>query len=291
MLNLDRFEFQPVVIIGAGRSGTNILRDTLTKIPGFATWNCDEINTIWRYGNCRSRHDELDENLANPKVIRFIRKSFLEIAAKGNARQVVEKTCANSLRVGFVNRVIPEAKFVFIIRDGRDVVVSALKRWKAPIDLPYILRKAQFVPLKDVPYYGIRFMRSQLYRFISHDCRIGTWGPCFKGMTQMLHTHDLAEVCAEQWVRCVEKAASVLALIDPSRVYYLRYEHFASKPLSTLLSIIDFLNIRVPEEVLKGGAKNVHTDSLGNWKKHLDDVTLTKIENRMRTTLGKFDYV
>ena len=40
-----------VVIIGAPRSGTNMLRDVLTSLPGFATWPCDEINLIWRHGN------------------------------------------------------------------------------------------------------------------------------------------------------------------------------------------------------------------------------------------------
>lgn len=38
--------FTPVVIIGAGRSGTNALRDALTALPEFETWPCDEINPI-----------------------------------------------------------------------------------------------------------------------------------------------------------------------------------------------------------------------------------------------------
>ena len=34
----------PVVIIGAPRSGTNMLRDVLVGVGGYATWPCDEIN-------------------------------------------------------------------------------------------------------------------------------------------------------------------------------------------------------------------------------------------------------
>ena len=40
-------DFQsPLIIIGAARSGTNIVRDTLVHVPGWKTWNCDEINLI-----------------------------------------------------------------------------------------------------------------------------------------------------------------------------------------------------------------------------------------------------
>ena len=41
----------PLVIIGAARSGTNMLRDLLSSLEPFATWPCDEINYIWRHGN------------------------------------------------------------------------------------------------------------------------------------------------------------------------------------------------------------------------------------------------
>ena len=41
------------MIIGAARSGTNMLRDVLTSLDGVDTWPCDEINYIWRHGNIR----------------------------------------------------------------------------------------------------------------------------------------------------------------------------------------------------------------------------------------------
>ena len=49
------FPFTPVIVVGTGRSGTNMLRDALCVLPGFDTWPCDEGNYIWRHGNrdCR----------------------------------------------------------------------------------------------------------------------------------------------------------------------------------------------------------------------------------------------
>ena len=38
---------------------------------------------------------------------------------------MVEKTCANTLRLPFVDKVLPEARYLHIVRDGVDVVASA----------------------------------------------------------------------------------------------------------------------------------------------------------------------
>ena len=59
---------RPLVIIGAGRSGTNMLRDVLCRMPGLGTWPCDEINYIWRHGNRAHPDDEFPGGFARPKV-------------------------------------------------------------------------------------------------------------------------------------------------------------------------------------------------------------------------------
>ena len=139
-----------VVIIGAPRSGTNVLRDFLCSAPGFATWPCDEINSTWRYGNARHSTDALTPDMATSQIRQYIRGRFHWVARRYDANVVVEKTCANSLRVPFVERVLEQPKYLFIYRDGVDVVQSAMRRWRAPLDFPYTLRKARFVPIKDL---------------------------------------------------------------------------------------------------------------------------------------------
>lgn len=94
-----------VVIVGAPRSGTNMLRDVLTSIPGATTWPCDEINLIWRHGNRDVPSDELAPEMARPEVTSYIRRRFDRIR-RTDAPCVVEKTCANALRMGFVLSLI-----------------------------------------------------------------------------------------------------------------------------------------------------------------------------------------
>jgi len=85
-------DYVKVVVIGAPRSGTNMLRDVICRLPGFATWPCDEINYIWRHGNARWPSDALPPELATAKVRAYINRQFGGQARGRGARYLVEKT-------------------------------------------------------------------------------------------------------------------------------------------------------------------------------------------------------
>lgn len=91
---MQAFNFQPVIIIGAGRSGTNMVPDLLTAFPACATWPCDEINYIWRYGNAGFPTDELTAEHARPSVVRILSGDSLrdvphELAPDGSLKRLV----------------------------------------------------------------------------------------------------------------------------------------------------------------------------------------------------------
>ncbi|HLU36046.1 MAG TPA: sulfotransferase [Thermomicrobiales bacterium] len=279
-----------VVIVGAARSGTNMLRDVLTQLPGFATWPCDEINYIWRYGNRSHPTDELKPEHAKPVVRSYIRSQFDKIARRTKASTVVEKTCANSLRVGFVDAVLPEAKYIFIYRDGRDVVASALKRWRAPFEPRYILSKARFVPVTDLPYYASRYIGNRVYRLVSREKRLAFWGPQFEGIEQALKTRTLPEVAAIQWTRSVEKALDAFAAIDSRRVHCVRYEDFVSDPGSEMRRLGLFLGQEIALDATQSLIEGVSPRSVGKWKQDLDDRTLRLVLPHLEGTLERIGY-
>ena len=99
--------------------------------------------------------------MARPEVAAYIRRRFDRVR-RSDAPYVVEKTCANSLRMGFVRAVLPDAKYVLITRDGIDAAASAMVRWNAPFDLRYTAAKARYVPWSDVVPYGVRFVAGRL---------------------------------------------------------------------------------------------------------------------------------
>lgn len=255
-----------VIIIGAGRSGTKMLRDVICRLPGFGTWPCDEINPIWRHGNLRYPSDEFTPDMAQPEVQKYIRKRFRAIQRRYGLPTVVEKTCANSLRVGFVDRVLPEAKYIFIRRNGLDSVSSALKRWTAEVDLAYQLRKARFVPISDFLYYSFRFVKTRLHRLHSRDKRLAFWGPQLNGMEVLLRHYTLEEVCALQWKRCVDRAMEDFSLIAPGRVVEVKYEDFVTTPIDGLKEILNFLSYGVEDRVILKAVASVSPASIGKGK-------------------------
>ncbi len=283
--------FTDLVIVGAPRSGTNMLRDVLTSFQGIGTWPCDEINYIWRHGNVRYPSDEIPADRATPAVSAYIRARFQDIRHAQKADIVVEKTCANCLRVPFVDRILPEAKYVYIYRDGIDATGSAKLRWTAKLDIPYIMEKVRFVPATDLPYYGFRYLWSRVYRLFSKEKRLAFWGPKLDGMDEILEKHTLNEVCALQWQRCVDKADHDLSQIDPERVIRVRYEDFVSNPAPELQRILEFLDYDVSREQVQVAVKGVSNGSLGKGRKALGDEEVARLESLTGETLKRYGYL
>ena len=240
-----------------------MLRDLLVDLPGVETWGCDEINYIWRHGNVRFPSDEFVPEMAAPGVRLYIQRQFDKLAAHRHADVVVEKTCANSLRVGFVDRIVTDAKYIFIVRNGLDASASALKRWHSGIELGYTLKKARYVPVADIAYYASRFLRNHLRRMLSQEKRLAFWGPALADMRQLLMQYSLEEVCALQWRRCVERAEHDFAFIAPDKLLRVRYEDFVAEPQREFKRIADFVGKELSDAVQRHLNGNVRSSSGG----------------------------
>lgn len=287
---------KPVIIIGAGRSGTNMLRDVLTRLDGVDTWPCDEINYIWRHGNRDEPTDELTPAHATPDVVDFIRCQFSRMVNSSSLvrfpaeeRFLVEKTCANSLRVSFVDTVFPEARYIFLVRDGRDVVASARRRWKAPIDVRYLMAKARFVPLGDLPYYSSRYLLNRLSKHRNSEKSLAAWGPKFQGMDQLSASKSLDHVCAAQWTRCVQSSSDAFEAMSSDKVLTVHYEQFVTQPLEVLQHITEFIGAKHDIETLQQACSEVREESVGKGKDEFHDEKgeLMKI---MHATLARQGY-
>lgn len=113
---------RPIFLIGAARSGTKLLRDMLGRHPELDAIPYD-INYLWRLGHEDLKHDEL------PDITDRARKAINRHLQQAGADFVVEKTVSNCFRVAPVARAFPEARFIFLVRDGYDVTESAVRQW------------------------------------------------------------------------------------------------------------------------------------------------------------------
>lgn len=282
--------FQPVIIIGAGRSGTNILRDTLITLDDWHTWDCDEINLIWRHGNISLSDDIMNPSHLRPEVASYIQRAFQRQHALSGCPIILEKTCANSLRVPFIDEVFPDARYIYIVRDGRDVALSAAKRWTASIEFPYLIKKLRYVPVEDIPAHGVSFVGNRLAQLFSGEKRQSLWGPRFPGMKEWSKSRPLIEVCAKQWSVCVEESDRAFANMSSKKHIKISYEALVAKPNKTISDILDWYYgeghcLRISQDALS----EIHAGSMNSWKRKLSVFTDEALEI-MSDALEKHGY-
>lgn len=286
---------QQVIIVGAPRSGTNMLRDVLTSSPGVSTWPCDEINFVWKHGNLDIEHDEIPAERAD-RSSAYLRGQFERRARKDRADVVVEKTCATSLRVPFATRALPEAKFIFIRRDGLDATASTMKRWNADFDLAYTLKKVRYVPPTDFPRHLRDFVAKRVRQRTSGDARstasdlkVSTWwGPRPHDFHDLQRAHPLEELAFIQWQRCVEQTADAVAALDDDRVLEVRYEDYVADPSEGTRRCLDFMGIG--DRLGETEVGQVMTSSVGKGRAQLGPEAVARLEALGGPTLSRFGY-
>lgn len=281
---------QRVILIGAARSGTKIVRDVLADIAGVGRVPYD-IPFVWLHGHHAAPDDRLDPASLSPRSRRFITR-YVDRYASGEPLVVVEKTVGNALRVPYVHRVFPDAKFVHLVRDGMDAVESTRRQWVTPPDRQYLARKLRHFPPSMLPTYGVRFAARQVSRWTSDEQRVRSWGVRYPGIDADLRRYDLLTVTARQWRWCVESAVADFEALAIKPVD-VRYEDLVADPLATLSSVADQLEMRVSPKTVRTAATRIRPDRLGTGGRGLDEAEQGMVLREIgdsRRRLGYPDY-
>ena len=262
-----------VILVGAARSGTKLLRDTLATGPGVAAVPYD-INYVWRLGNEDSPDDALDRARLRWANAAAISKYMTRVA--GGHEVLIEKTVATGLRVPFVYGLFPDAEYVLLVRDPVDVVESAMRQWMAKPDWRYNFRKAKAYPWLQAPSYATRQVLRTLRRSASKTAGLQPWGPVYPGMSDDLRRgRPLLEVCAEQWRSCNQSAVDgFLSVGITPRV--IRYEAMCSEPSRELTRLTRQLHMPAPTS---SGLSHVDSNAVGMGRRRLSSEQVAVIED------------
>jgi hypothetical protein len=266
-----------------------MLRDILTSGAGVVTWPCDEINAIWRHGSRDHPTDEIPADRADMHMRCFVEQSFSRVSRRQHGHTVVEKTCANSLRVGYVAALLPRARFVLITRHGVDAAASALTQWCAPLDWTYTARKARFVPPSDLAHSAVGFARDRFSRRAVTSEGRRSWGPRFAGIDEMTASGTPEEVCATQWRRCVELSHAALSHLPADRVYRVSYEDFVTRPEPELVNLLRFLDL--PLGHAREAVRSVSASSIGKGRSSLTADQFARVDRVTAPALERLGYV
>lgn len=125
---------QPIFVIGCPGSGTTLLFSMLESHPNLSCGNetdfLPELSTILegRYWN-KLQDYGFDKAYWYKKLADFFDSFKMDYAQKHGKRRWVDKTPSYTSHLDLIHTLFPNCQIVHIIRDGRDVVMSARNRW------------------------------------------------------------------------------------------------------------------------------------------------------------------
>ena len=233
---------QPVFILGTGRSGTTVLGMVLSmhREVGFlnepkALWHAihPEEDLIGSYSRGHARY-RLDVNDATPARTRYAHRLFGAYLAASLSSRVVDKYPELIFRVPFVKSLFPDAKFLFLVRNGWDTCAS-IEKWSKR------LGGEEGGEIHD--WWGVNRRKWNLLveqLVIEHP----DLAPHAATMHSWSNQLDMAAV---EWIVTMREGLKLLAQY-PDDVLRVTYEDLFFAPRATLESIVNFLGLSSSDE-------------------------------------------
>jgi hypothetical protein len=243
----DRVLERSIIVVGAQRSGTAFLGGLLAAHPDLSY--IGEPRLTWKYGNER-KSDALSAADASPRVRRHIRATFAQMAIEMGGSRIVEKSPANSLRMAFVEEVLPGCRFVHITRNGVDSVLSARSYWQRfahSLKTQNWRTRIRELKLSRLPYYARELAQRASPSWLAPVVGRGLWGVRIPGLQELARELDVLDVCSLQWRACVEAACQYGRRLPADRYFECRLEDMS---MELLRSILDFCDLEVTQEVI-----------------------------------------
>jgi len=263
----------PIILLGNTRSGTTIVQRLVSTHANVVDWY--EPRTLWLYADPGRDHDEFDERDATPRVKRYIRRRFAMFQKRHGDHTVMEKTPANILKIPHVRAILPEATYLFMVRNPFSFISSVEMKWQRPVSAKGIRRRLRSTPVRQLHHYAGRLVRDQVRTRILKRKYLNLWGPRYRGMDEDLRTHDLLTVIARQWAICSRKAAEDLSHFEEGEVLTFRYEDFVEEPVSHLERIATHCGLRMTGDMVTAANEWVASDRQEKWRRFAMDELAT----------------
>jgi hypothetical protein len=160
--------------------------------------------------------------------------------AKPRAYRIIDKTPPNCFRVEYLAKLYPDAKFIYITRDGLDNTSSLMNAWRSKQKFQFRYRKYLEEYLK--PLEGVQGSRSAKY-FNIQGYQSDVWKFAMPPGWEAYRDKTLAEVCAFQWLKTHEYALNSLSKLPSERVIRFKFEDLMAEPHHSIEKLCSFLDI------------------------------------------------
>ena len=266
---------RPVFLVGMPRSGSTVFHRVLSRQPDFATttnvtrkaptvypWlkllSCwyrqpepGEAGGMWdRFVTGES--DVLRAADATPAARRYYRKAVENCLRLYGKPRFLSKCPRNGLRMGFLQAIFPDARFVHLVRDGRAVGQSILERRK---------RSGNIRAWWDVKPEGWR-----------------TW-----------EAEDPVVAVAHQWNQVILQMQQAAAGLPAGQYLEVRYEDLVTDPMAFLGRVCDFCDVRWPTDQMAAAVAGLENRN-DKWAKVFTPSEVERMMAIMGPTMARFGY-
>ncbi len=246
---------RPLIILAPPRSGSTLLFETLAWSPSlYSVGNeshrqFETIPTLSPLSN-RHRSNRLDADDADPATVAALLANFDAALRDRDGRpppahgsvRLLEKTPKNALRLPFLARVFPDARWLVLTRAVAPNLGSLLDGWESG-------RFVTYPKLPDWPGPHWSFALPQGWQ---------AWRGC-----------DVAEIVCRQYAAIVGQLAHDLRAIDPAQVLAVGYEDFIADPARVVARIAGFADIAWDRPLAGALPLSRHTLTPPDPAKHL----------------------
>lgn len=202
-----------------------------------------EGHSIWNRFCDRTPDDSAGADAATPQAITTLRSILRWHLRYHDRPRFIGKTPRNALRIPFLRAVFPEAQFIHLVRDGRAVASSILRR-----------RRASMAPTDK------------------------WWGARPPGWESMLETPSIVQA-AWTWKTIVETVERESEL-DETSTHTVYYESLCRAPKQTLRTLFDVANLD-PDRMMGPEAETALSKIRPpheKWRTILDEEQLAAID-------------
>lgn len=228
---------EPVFILGTGRSGTTILGIVLSmhRDVGFlnepkALWHAihpfEDLIGSYTRNDSNYRLDRLD---ATNERRCTAHRLFAAYLASTFSKRVVDKYPELIFRVPFVKEIFPDAKFIFLVRNGWDTCHS-IEGWSD--------RLGEQIGDEIHDWWGVD--RRKWYYLI--DQLVPEYSDLAPYVDEMRAWKNQTDMAALEWILTMREGMR-LEMEFPDSVKRVNYEALCLHPRDEINNLADFLNL------------------------------------------------
>lgn len=227
----------PVFILGTGRSGTTILGVVLSmhRDVGFlnepkAIWAAlrGDEDLIGSYHRGQARY-RLGAEDAPPELCRAAHRIYGAYLRMSGTRRIVDKYPELIFRVPFVRQIFPDAKFLFLSRNGWDTCAS-IDNWSA--------RLGADVDRETHDWWGVdrRKWNFLVDQIVPEHADLAPHIDTLRGM------RNQRAMAATEWIVTMREGLRLLER-HPEDVMHIPYEALCTSPVTVCRRIAEFVGL------------------------------------------------